>query len=90
MKKVDIKKKAILDTGLKLWPNVSCCNIANDMGISHQGIAYHFGDRLRDSIAEHAVKERNSRVIAQLIAIQHPAIEKMSNAERSRHMKAVM
>lgn len=86
----DITKQKILDAGVKLWPNVTARGVATAIGVKHPTVAWHFGtsDDLRAAVAEHAVKIGNSRVITQLIAVRHPAIRKMPDAVRQKHMAA--
>ena len=81
-------RKSILDIGVKLWPNVTAREIARQLDMTHPNISYHFGDKLKDAIAAHAVDIGNSRVIAQLIATKHKAVRKLSAIERQRHMDA--
>ena len=84
-------KLQMLDAGVKLWPNVTARAIGRAMTpqLTHSAVAYHFGSALIDSVATHAVKTGNSRVIAQLIATNHKAVRKLSQAERMKHLKAM-
>jgi AcrR family transcriptional regulator len=87
--KKDTRTK-ILDAGVQCWPDISVSAIANAAGITHPAIFYYFTkDSLKLAIAKHAVETGNSRVIVQLIASRHPAINKMSAAEKMRHFNAV-
>lgn len=86
-------KLDILEMGMRLWSvdpqYVTARRIARELKISHGSISYHFarGERsLRDCIAFHSVKEGNSRVIAQLIAINHSAVAHMQQGERLEHL----
>ena len=87
-KKGDKTKRAILEIGVKLWPDVTAREIARRLDMSHPVIAYHFGADLKDAVAAHAVETGNSRVIAQLIATKHKAVRKMIVLERQKHMDA--
>lgn len=90
MEKGDILRKKILETGLKLWPNVNTCKIATKLGISHPNVSYYFGRKLKDAVAQYAVESGNSKVIAQLILTNHKAVKDMSDKERRQHMKAAV
>lgn len=80
----------ILKIGLGLWPNITLQAVADKIGMTHATVLYHFpGGSLKDAVAFHAVEKGNSRVIVQLIASNHPAIRKMSKAQRAKHFKAV-
>lgn len=89
----DKTKLAILETGLRLWmvdPSyVTARRIADELGITHGAVLYHFASSLglRNAIAVHAVKEGESRVIAHLITIKHRSIEAMPDADRLLHMQ---
>lgn len=87
MKKGDKLRKKILETGVKLWPNVTTCEIARELDITHPNVSYYFGSKLKDAVADYAVETGNSRVIAQLILTKHKAVKKMSEADRMKHMK---
>lgn len=89
MKPIKLK---ILDAGLKLWPDVTLSKVARALDLnSHVNVIYHFQttEKLKDAVAEHAVAVGNSRVIMQLIAANHPAVAKLSQADRIRHFNAV-
>lgn len=90
MIKGDETKQKILDAGIKLWPNVTGRGVATYIGMKHPTVAWHFGksDELRAAVAQYAVEIGNSRVIAQLIAVRHPAIRKMPDHVRQKHMNA--
>lgn len=84
-------RQAILDEGMKLWPDVSSREIGRRIGVTHAAVAYYFDNRskLRDAIAQHAVKTGNVRVIAQLIAVKHPSVESLSAKYRSKILNAL-
>jgi len=88
MKQGDKTKRKILDAGVKLWPSCNAHEIGKKIELTHSAILYHFKtvDALRLAIADHAVKIGASRVIMQLIAIDHPSIANMSSLDRSRHI----
>lgn len=86
MKKGDKTKLKILDAGLRVWPYVTPSSIAAETGLAHTAILYHFpGLSLKRAVVDHAVRKKHSRIIVQLIAIDHPAIRGMSKAERTQH-----
>lgn len=90
MKKGDELRKKILETGLKLWPSVSTCKIAEKIGISHPNVSYYFGAGLKDAVAEYAVETGASRVIAQLILTKHKAVKNLTASDRKKHMAAAV
>jgi AcrR family transcriptional regulator len=94
MKRGDKTKRKILDAGLKLWRDdprsVNFRNIAEKINMTHPAVLYHFGeDTLRDAVAAHAVQVGDSRIIVQLMAMKHPAVSSMSDADRRRHAAVV-
>lgn len=94
MKHGDKVKQMILDAGLILWANdptsVSAREIGRKIKMTHANVLYHFpDDSLKDAIADQAVKTGNSRVIVQLMAIDHPAVNGMSVRERKKHVAMV-
>lgn len=63
--------------------------IAERLHTSAQRIYYHFPGghkELRDKVIEHALKEGNSRVIVQLIAMKDPAVKELSPGVRYKHL----
>lgn len=88
----DVKAK-ILNVGIELWPNVTARAIARTIepNMSHTAILYHFGsaELLALDIARYAVATGNSKIIAQLIVNQHPAVAHMAPATRRKHMQAM-
>lgn len=91
MKHGDKTRLAILDTGLKLWslgrePTPSA--VATAMGMTRTAIHWHFnsGFKLKEALAEHAIRQGNSRVIVQLIATNHHAVGTMGDLERQTHL----
>lgn len=90
MKKGEATKLLMLETGIKLWPNVTARAIGRKIGLTHSAVAYHFNDgELKDSVAAYAVETGNSKVIAQLIATNHKAVRKMSQADKMKHLSAL-
>lgn len=87
----DKVKSVILDTGVKMWPNVSARAIGRELSMTHSAVLYHFGDieALKNAVATRAVELKESAIIVELIAQKHPSIADMTDAERQRHMKAV-
>ncbi len=84
-------KRKILDAAVKLWPNASARKIADDIGVTHGAVLYHFDGStgLQNAIADHAVCFGHSKIIVHLCSINHPAVAQMDDAERQRHMDAV-
>jgi len=79
-------REKILTAGVKLWPDISLSKVARACGMTHAAVLYHYpGDSLKGAIATYAVEQRESRVIVQLIAEKHPAIEHLSHGERAAH-----
>ena len=74
----------ILETGLKLWPDVTPSSIANAMGITHATVLYHFSD-IKEAVAQYALDTDCSRVIVQMLASNHRLVKDMKGSERLRH-----
>lgn len=93
MKHGDKIKDKILEAALGLWcsdpKKMTTRNIAEKINMTHGTVVYHFGDTLRDSVAEHAVKRGESRIIVQLMALDHPAIQALTKRERAWHSAQV-
>ena len=90
MKKGEATKLLMLETGVKLWPNVTARAIGRKIGLTHSAVAYHFNDgELIDAVAAHAVETGNSKVIAQLIATNHKAVRKMTQSDKIKHLSAL-
>lgn len=87
--RTELVKKKILDTAVKIWPDISTRDIANKCGMTHANIVYHFGDSLYDAIVSHAIKNNVSRVIAHLILQKDPAVKHMKSEERQKHLSAM-
>jgi len=82
----------ILDAGVALWPHVSPSSVARAMGLnSHVNVLYYFKttQALKDAVAQHAVDTENSKVIVQLLAVDHKVVKNMRLTDRARHLKAV-
>ncbi len=88
MKKGEETKIRILEAGVKLWPNITARAIGEEIGLSHPLVAYYFGKKIKDAVAAYAIATGKSRVIAQLIAMKHPAARKLTAGERQKHMDA--
>lgn len=85
-------KEKILEAGLKLWPEITYNGVARALELnSHVNVIYYFktSKALKDAVADYAVKTGNSRVIMQLVAADHPAVARLSQADRIRHFNAV-
>lgn len=77
-------KKLILESGLKLWPDVTASAIAADLGITHATVLYHF-DNVKDAVAQYALDIDCSPVIVQMLASNHKLVRNMKGSERLRH-----
>lgn len=83
-------KEKILNAGLELWPNITLQAVSKATDLTHPGILYHFPNgTLKEAIAEYAVETGNSKVIVQLILVEHKAVSGMSPSERDDHFKSV-
>lgn len=96
LKQGEKTKILILSTGCELWRTqpgkVTASQIAKHCKpeMTPQAISYHFPDgTLRDAVADYAVKIADSYVIVQLIAMKHPAVEKLSARQKAIHIKVV-
>lgn len=81
-------KKIILETGLKLWPNVTPSSVAADLGITHAAVLYHF-DNLKEAVAKYAIETNCSHVIVQMLASGHKLVKDMPAEERLKHFLAL-
>ena len=85
----DVKEK-ILNKAVKLWEQdhtqVTVTNVARALGMNHANIYHHFPDGFRETVAEHAVKTKNTKIICQLIAYGHPAVEGLAPCERAEYL----
>ena len=77
-------RELILESGLKLWPNVTPSAIAADLGITHATVLYHF-ENVKEAVAQYALDTDCSRVIVQMLASNHKLTKDMSGSERLRH-----
>lgn len=84
-------KKSILRAGLVLWPNVTARAIGRRLDMTHSNVLYHFDtvDNLVSAVANYAVEIGESRVIVQLIAAKHAAINGMKAADRAKYMATI-
>lgn len=81
-------RELILQTGLKLWPNVTPSSIAGELGITHATVIYHF-DNVKDAVAQYAIDTDYSPVIVQMLANNHKLTRNMTGGERLRHFATV-
>ena len=85
-------KASILAVGVELWvegvSNVTARQIGKVLGLTHSAVLYHFtnADGMRAAIASEAVRRGDRRVVPQLIASRHPAIEGMTADDRQRYL----
>lgn len=77
-------RELILESGLKLWPDVTPSAIANDLNITHAAVLYHFSD-VKNAVAEYALEKGYSPVIVQMLATNHKLVRDMSGKERLKH-----
>ena len=77
-------RELILQTGLKLWPDVTASAIATKLGISHATVLYHFPD-IKEAVAQYALDSNCSKVIVQMLASNHKLVRNMKGSERLRH-----
>ena len=93
MKHGESVRLRILNAGVKLWEDdpikVNSVSIAREICMTPQGVMYYFSDGLREEVAKYAVEIGASRVIVQLLAINHPLVKDMPKAERLRHMAVI-
>ena len=81
-------KASILEEGLKLWrvdpASVSARAIAQQLGVTHGAILYHFGTSfaMRSAIAAEAVRIADPVIVPMLIAAKHSAVASMARADR--------
>lgn len=95
MKHGDRVKQTILDAALDLWRDnptaVTPSNIADRTNVTKFVVLYHFKsvDGLRNAAAEYAVEKGESRIIVQLIATKHPAVNKLSKKQKDVHLRVM-
>lgn len=78
----------ILESGLKLWPDVTPSTIAADLGIAHSTVIHHF-ENVKDAVAQYALDTDCSLVVVQMIASNHKLVRNMKGSERLRHFANV-
>lgn len=92
MKCSDITKRRILETGVRLWhsssDNVTARAIARELGITHPAVSYHFPDGIKHAVAEHAIKISDSRIIVQLIAVNHKLVSHFTENEKKKWLRS--
>ena len=81
-------RKAILQAGLRLWPDVNASNIAKDIGVTHATVLYHFNN-VKEAVAEYAITIGYSPVIVQMLATNHHLVKDMNGEERLKHFAAI-
>lgn len=90
----DRVRASILATGLDLMrtdpATLSARRIGKRLGLTHSAVLYHYGNAaaLKDAVAAHAVAAGDAPCIRYLIAMRHPAVDRMPQSERSRWMRA--
>lgn len=87
-------KNRILEAGIALWlenpKKVNATCIAKAIGLTHGAVLYHFPNGVKNAVAEYAVLIHESRVIVQLIASNHPAVQGMSRADIRQHLNCLI
>jgi len=81
-------RELILESGLKLWPDVTPSTIAADLGVTHATVLYHFSD-VKNAVAQYALDTDCSKVVVQMLASNHPLVKNMKGEERLRHFARV-
>ena len=85
-------KRKILNVGIMMWledpMTVNAHAIAKRMGMTHGAVLYHFPEGVKDSVALHAVKTGNSKIICQLIVADHIAVEQMNEKIKAEYLVA--
>lgn len=83
-------KTKILDKALRIWvrnPNeFTIKNVAIALGMNHSNIYHHFPNGLFEAVAEHALKKKNVKAVSRLIALGHPAADKLAPSERAEYL----
>lgn len=82
-------RELILESGLKLWPDVTPSAIANDLNITHAAVLYHFSD-VKNAVAEYALEKGYSPVIVQMLASGHKLVRNMNAKDRLKHFTKVV
>lgn len=85
------RKQAILDAGLRMWPDVSARAIARELQTTHSACLYHFGSTaaLRAAVAVEAVRVGDTRVVPMLIVGRHEAAASLGESERREWLAGV-
>lgn len=91
MKQGEKTRIKILEAACSIWPVTNLAKIAEAAGLkSHRSVSYYFAtEELKDLVAEYAVNSGNSRVIVQLLAMDHIAIKSLSALERKKHLNKI-
>lgn len=87
-------RNSILYVGADLWANgirPTPAAIAVRLGVSRAAVLYYFRTtrQLHDAIARYGVNNGNSRLIVQLVAIDHTAVAGLSDILRSHHFSMI-
>lgn len=84
-----LTKEAAVAAGLILWRErgadaVTTTAVGRACGVTHAALYPLFGsaEQLRQAVAEEAVRLSDPRIVAQLIATRHPAVEGMAPEAR--------
>lgn len=90
MTRGELTRDKILKTGIKMWLNnpdsVTANAIAEKIGVVHATVLYHFPKGVKDSVAEYAVQTGEKKIICQLIALDHKAVRKLSQQQKTEYL----
>lgn len=95
MSKGQRTRESIILIGLQLWredpSRVNMSRVASRIGVTHACVAYHYRsvDKLRNAIAEHAVRVNDPVVVPMLIAARHPATAALPAAVKAAHLSSL-
>jgi AcrR family transcriptional regulator len=88
-------RQRILDVGLGIARDdglkaITARAIGSHVHISHTAVLYYFNgiEALRDAVAEHAIENKDARVIARLILDEHPRVTGFTSGERAEWLRA--
>lgn len=91
MIKGETTKQRILETGLELARGglhlVTSRNVGGRLDISHSNVLYHFGsaEKLRNEVAEFAVRRQDRKAVIRLLMDDHPACRGFTDAQRAAY-----
>lgn len=95
MSKGQRTRESIVLVGLQVWrenpDRVTMSHVGSMVGITHAAVAYHFksSDKLRNAIAEHAVRTGDPVVVPMLLASRHPATASMTAQQKAPFLQSL-